>query len=46
MKLILFFNGWGMDENIISHIEVPAEYILKVLNFPYNLDDNIFPQYD
>lgn len=46
MKLILFFNGWGMDENIISHIEVPAEYILKVLNFPYNLDDNIFQQYD
>ena len=20
-KLILFFNGWGMDENVVKHLE-------------------------
>ena len=46
MKLILFFNGWGMDENIISHLEIPINYTLKVINFPYNFDNAILSQYD
>lgn len=46
MKLILFFNGWGMDENIISHLEIPINYSLKVINFPYNFDNAILSEYD
>lgn len=46
MKLILFFNGWGMDENIVSHLEIPINYTLKVINFPYNFDNTILSQYD
>lgn len=30
-KLILFFNGWGMDNAAIEHLE-PAEYDVVVLN--------------
>ncbi len=37
MKLMLFFNGWGMDENIVSHLEIPINYTLKVINFPLYL---------
>lgn len=46
MKLMLFFNGWGMDENIVSHLEIPINYTLKVINFPYNFDNTILSQYD
>ena len=46
MKLILFFNGWGMDENIVSHLEIPIGYTLKIINFPYNFDKTILTQYD
>lgn len=32
MIQILFFNGWGMDESIISHIEVPSSTILTEIH--------------
>lgn len=40
MNLILFFNGWGMDDSILKDINIPQGYILKVVNFPYNIDIN------
>ncbi|MDU1911522.1 pimeloyl-ACP methyl esterase BioG family protein [Fusobacterium sp.] len=46
MKLILFFNGWGMDKNIVSHLEIPINYTLKIINFPYNFNNTILSQYD
>ncbi|WP_130890973.1 MULTISPECIES: pimeloyl-ACP methyl esterase BioG family protein [Fusobacterium] len=46
MKLILFFNGWGMDENIISHLDIPSGYTLKTINFPYDINSAIFQQYN
>lgn len=45
MKLILFFNGWGMDESVVRNIEVPKNYRLKVINFPYEVDSDIFFKY-
>ena len=44
-KLIIFFNGWGMDDLIISHLET-GDYDVVVL-YDYNdlnLDIN-FPEY-
>jgi len=35
VNLILFFNGWGMDENLVAHMPIPDNYQLKVVNFPY-----------
>lgn len=46
MKLILFFNGWGMDESIVSHLEIPINYSLKVINYPYNFDAASLSQYE
>lgn len=33
-KLIIFFNGWGMDENIVSHLEPENNDV--VMFFDYN----------
>ncbi len=41
MNLILFFNGWGMDEKIVEDVEIPIDYNLEVVNFPYNIDINL-----
>lgn len=40
MKLILFFNGWGMDNHVVQHLKIPPNYELKVLNFPYKVQIN------
>lgn len=32
MIQILFFNGWGMDDSVISHMETPANTILTEIN--------------
>lgn len=40
MKLLLFFNGWGMDNNVIQHLKLPLDYELKVVNFPYEIQIN------
>ena len=34
MNLILFFNGWGMDERVIEDVAIPKNYKLEVINFP------------
>lgn len=35
MKLIMFFNGWGMDKSIHPEIDKKNEYELISLSFPY-----------
>lgn len=40
MKLILFFNGWGMDDNVIKQLNCPLHYELKIVNFPYKVHIN------
>lgn len=46
MKLILFFNGWGMDEKAISHLEIPHGFEVKVLNYPYTAQGIEFSRYE
>ena len=38
MRLILFFNGWGMNEKVVEGIDIPEGYDLKVINFPYEVN--------
>lgn len=38
MKLILFFNGWGMDKKVVEDVSIPKGYELEVVNFPYDVD--------
>lgn len=38
MNLILFFNGWGMNETLVEHLPLPKNFQLKVINFPYNVE--------
>lgn len=45
MKLILFFNGWGMDNSSVKNLIVPDKYQLKIINFPYNVEDINFEIY-
>lgn len=42
MKKIYFFNGWGMDKNILSNIKEPDDYEIEIISFPYVLDRNKF----
>ena len=39
-KLILFFNGWGMDENVVKHLDVEDYDILMF--YDYNTLDTDF----
>ena len=51
MSKIYFFNGWAMDQNLLSPLKNSTEYEIKVINFPYNIDktsidkENIFIAY-
>ena len=38
MSKIYFFNGWAMDQNLLSPLKNSTEYEIKVINFPYNID--------
>lgn len=38
MSRIYFFNGWGMDKNILNSVKNSTEYEIEVINFPYDLD--------
>lgn len=45
MQLILFFNGWGMNETIIENLSIDSSFKLICINFPYkieNIDFKIF----
>lgn len=41
MKLILFFNGWGMDKKVVENVVVPDGYEIEVINFPYSVNINL-----
>ncbi len=41
MKLILFFNGWGMDKKVVENVVVPDGYEVEVINFPYDVNVNL-----
>jgi len=44
-KLIIFFNGWGMDENVVKHLE-PEDYDV-VMFYDYNsLETDFKPEKD
>ena len=40
-KLIIFFNGWGMDENVVKHLDCEDYDVLmfysKTINFKIDL---------
>ena len=38
MNKIYFFNGWGMDENLLAYLKNSTEYKIEIINFPYELD--------
>ena len=39
-KLILFFNGWGMDDNVVKHLDVEDYDVLMF--YDYNTLDTDF----
>lgn len=41
MHLILFFNGWGMDDKILSNVKHSKEYEIIILNYPYTLTQDL-----
>lgn len=41
MNLILFFNGWGMDDGILKNLTIPEGFILKEVSYPYKVDIDI-----
>ncbi|MDR0614630.1 MAG: DUF452 family protein [Lactobacillales bacterium] len=45
--LLLFFNGWGMDESLVKHLKIPKNTRLEVVNYPYKIqvpkEENIIP---
>ena len=38
MRLILFFNGWGMDKEVVKRVEVPKGTEIEVINFPKKIE--------
>lgn len=48
MRLILFFNGWGMDKSVVERVKIPEGTKLEVINFPYKLDnlEEYFAKYE
>jgi len=38
MNIIIFFNGWGMDEKILEKLENKINYEILNVSFPYKID--------
>ena len=46
-KLIIFFNGWGMDESIVKHLEFGCYDVIMFYDYnDLNIDLNIISGYD
>ena len=46
-KLIIFFNGWGMDESIVKHLEFGCYDVIMFYDYnDLNIDLNIISDYD
>ena len=46
MNLIVFFNGWGMGDEVISKIKTSKNYKVISLSFPYDLDTKILKDFN
>lgn len=46
MQLIIFFNGWGMNEQAISTLDNNSEFEVLVINYPYNPPIFNFDRYE
>lgn len=46
MNLILFFNGWGMDKNVVEKMKIPKNFDLEVVNFPYKFEKERLNSYE
>ncbi|WP_427170574.1 DUF452 family protein [Fusobacterium nucleatum] len=46
MAKIYFFNGWGMDRNLLNPVKNSSGYDIEVINFPYNIDKNTISKDD
>ena len=46
MSKIYFFNGWGMDKNLLNPVKNSTEYDIEVIDFPYNIDKNFIGMND
>lgn len=38
MKKIFFFNGWGMDDEILKSVKNSTDYEIEIVNFPYQIE--------
>lgn len=45
MHLILFFNGWGMDSNIVENLICDDCFEVHCLNYPYIVNNLDFSKY-
>lgn len=45
MNLIVFFNGWGMGEEVIKNIKIPNGYKFINVSYPYNFNKKILKEY-
>lgn len=45
MHLILFFNGWGMKENVIEKLAYEKNIEVHCINYPYTIDNISFSKY-
>ena len=46
-KLIIFFNGWGMDESVVKHLEFGCYDVIMFYDYnDLNIDLNIISGYD
>ena len=46
MAKIYFFNGWGMDKNLLKPVKNSTEYNIEVVNFSYDIDKNFIGMND
>lgn len=46
MNLIVFFNGWGMGEEVIKNIKIPNEYKFINVSYPYDFNKKILEEYN
>nr|WP_307775037.1 pimeloyl-ACP methyl esterase BioG family protein [uncultured Cetobacterium sp.] len=46
MQLIIFFNGWGMNEKILKNISLDKNFELLHIGFPYKVPKINFTSYE
>lgn len=46
MNIIVFFNGWGMDDKILETLENKKDYEVLNISFPYNFDKSQLEKYE